>query len=33
MIVWSFLSQVLDPDHSCQNVVSRIISYLEFCCV
>ena len=33
VIVWSFLSQVLDPDHSCQNAVSRIISYLEFCCV
>jgi hypothetical protein len=28
VIVWSFLSQVLDPDHSCQNAVSRIISYL-----
>ncbi|MDJ0574035.1 MAG: hypothetical protein QNJ65_02560 [Xenococcaceae cyanobacterium MO_234.B1] len=28
LIVWSFLSQVLDPDHSCQNAVSRIISYL-----
>jgi hypothetical protein len=28
VIVWSFLSQVLDPDHSCQNAVSRIIAYL-----
>jgi hypothetical protein len=28
VIIWSFLSQVLDPDHSCQNAVSRIISYL-----
>ena len=25
VIVWSFLSQVLDPDHSCQNAVSRIM--------
>jgi uncharacterized protein YbcC (UPF0753/DUF2309 family) len=29
VIVWSFLSQVLDPDHSCQNAVSRIIAYLS----
>ena len=28
VIVWSFLSQVLDTDHSCQNAVSRIIAYL-----
>ena len=28
VIVWSFLSQVLDSDHSCQNAVSRIIAYL-----
>jgi hypothetical protein len=28
VIVWSFLSQVLDPDHSCKNAVSRIIAYL-----
>ena len=28
VIIWSFLSQVLDPDHSCQNAVSRIIAYL-----
>ncbi len=28
VIVWSFLSQVLDPDHSCKNAVSRIIAHL-----
>ncbi|MGK7887446.1 MAG: IS4 family transposase, partial [Crocosphaera sp.] len=28
VIVWSFLSQVFDTDHSCQNAVSRIIAYL-----
>lgn len=28
VIVWSFLSQVLEPDHSCQNAVSRIMAYL-----
>lgn len=28
VIVWSFLSQVLDSDHSCQNAVSRIIAHL-----
>ncbi len=28
VIVWSFLSQILAPDHSCQNAVSRIIAYL-----
>ncbi|MGK7947215.1 MAG: hypothetical protein AB4368_00005 [Xenococcaceae cyanobacterium] len=28
VIVWSFLSQVLDTDHSCKNSVSRIIAYL-----
>ena len=27
VIVWSFLSQVLDPDHSCKNAVSRIIAH------
>ena len=26
--IWSFLSQVLDTDHSCKNAVSRIIAYL-----
>jgi hypothetical protein len=26
--LWAFLSQVLDPDKSCHNVVSRVISYL-----
>lgn len=28
VIVWSFLFQVLAPDHSCQNAVSFIIAYL-----
>jgi hypothetical protein len=28
VIVWAFLSQVLDPDKSCHNAVSRIISWL-----
>lgn len=28
VIVWSFLSQVLDPDSSCKNAVSRIIAHL-----
>ncbi len=28
VIVWSFISQVLDPDHSCKNAVSRIIAHL-----
>ncbi len=28
VIIWSFISQVLDPDHSCQNAVSRIIAHL-----
>ena len=28
VIIWSFLSQVLDTDHSCKNAVSRIIAYL-----
>ncbi len=28
VIVWSFLSQVLDTDHSCKNSLSRIIAYL-----
>ena len=28
VMVWAFLSQVLDPDHSCKNSVSRIIAYL-----
>ena len=27
VIVWSFISQVLDPDHSCKNAVSRIIAH------
>jgi len=26
--IWVFLSQVLDPDKSCQNAVSRVISWL-----
>ena len=26
--LWAFLSQVLDPDKSCHNAVSRVISYL-----
>jgi hypothetical protein len=26
--LWAFLSQVLEPDKSCHNVVSRVISYL-----
>jgi hypothetical protein len=26
--LWAFLSQVLDPDKSCHNVVSRVINYL-----
>ena len=26
--VWAFLSQVLEPDKSCHNAVSRVISYL-----
>lgn len=26
--VWAFLSQVLEPDKSCHNTVSRVISYL-----
>ncbi len=28
VIVWAFISQVLDPDHSCKNAVSRIIAHL-----
>ncbi len=28
IMVWSFLSQVLDPDHSCKNAVSKIIAHL-----
>ena len=28
VVIWSFLSQVLDTDHSCKNAVSRIIAYL-----
>ena len=28
VIVWSFLSQVLDTDHSCKNSLSRIVAYL-----
>ncbi len=28
VIIWSFLSQVLDPDHSCKKAVSRIIAYV-----
>ncbi|MDJ0719366.1 MAG: hypothetical protein QNJ54_34970 [Prochloraceae cyanobacterium] len=28
VIVWSFLSQVLDADHSCKNAVSKIIAHL-----
>ncbi|MDJ0573725.1 MAG: transposase domain-containing protein [Xenococcaceae cyanobacterium MO_234.B1] len=28
VIVWSFISQVLDNDHSCQKAVSRISAYL-----
>ncbi len=28
VIIWSFLSQVLDNDHSCKKAVSRIIAYL-----
>ena len=28
MIVWAFLSQVLDSAHSCQNAVSKIIAHL-----
>ncbi len=28
VIVWSFLSQVLNSDHSCKNAVSRIIAHL-----
>ncbi len=28
VIIWSFISQVLDTDHSCKNAVSRIIAYL-----
>ncbi len=28
VIIWSFLSQVLDKDHSCKNAVSRIIAFL-----
>ena len=27
VVVWSFLSQILDPDHSCKNAVSRIIAH------
>ena len=26
--IWAFLSQVLDPDKTCHNAVSRIISWL-----
>lgn len=26
--LWTFLSQVLDPDKSCHNAVSRVIAYL-----
>ena len=26
--LWAFLSQVLDPDKSCHNAVSKIIAYL-----
>ena len=26
--LWAFLSQVLEPDKSCHNVTSRVISYL-----
>lgn len=26
--LWAFLSQVLEPDKSCHNAVSRVISYL-----
>ena len=29
VVVWSFLSQILDPDHSCKNAVSRIIAHSE----
>ena len=28
VMVWSFLFQVLDPDHSCKNAVSKIIAHL-----
>ena len=28
VIVWSFLLQVLDPEHSCKNAVSKVIAYL-----
>lgn len=28
IIIWAFLSQVLDPDKTCHNAVSRIISWL-----
>ncbi len=28
VIIWAFLSQVLDPDKTCHNAVSRIISWL-----
>ena len=28
VIIWSFISQVLDTDHSCKNAVSRIIAHL-----
>ncbi len=28
VIIWSFISQVLDNDHSCKKAVSRIIAYL-----
>ena len=26
--IWAFLSQILDPDKSCHNAVSRIIAWL-----
>ncbi|MEH1800995.1 MAG: hypothetical protein V7L13_17845 [Nostoc sp.] len=28
VMLWAFLSQVLDTDKSCQNAVSKVIAYL-----